>query len=181
MVAQWARGRGCEPRARQRNLPRGAVDTLERACDHATRELLGRIVGEVNDQMVFVSATKGVENETGMRVSEIVADVLGRKIRAPRFVCLSGPSFAREVAEGQPTAVVAASERDELARLIQSELSVQNFRVYTNGDLVGTELGGAVKNVMALAAGMVAGLGLYTFYYQSTQAYAPRPSVTLPR
>jgi glycerol-3-phosphate dehydrogenase (NAD(P)+) len=64
------------------------------------------------------------------------------------------------VAEGQPTAVVAASVDEKLGCLIQSELSVQNFRIYTNGDLVGTELGGAVKNVMALAAGMVAGLGL---------------------
>ena len=138
----------------------GAEVVVLAAPSHATREMLGHMAGEVDGEMVFVSATKGIENETGMRVSEIVADVLGRKIRAPRFVCLSGPSFAREVAEGQPTAVVAASEDGELSRLVQSELSVQNFRVYTNGDLVGTELGGAVKNVMAVAAGMVAGLGL---------------------
>ncbi|HEX6626083.1 MAG TPA: NAD(P)H-dependent glycerol-3-phosphate dehydrogenase [Pyrinomonadaceae bacterium] len=138
----------------------GAEVVVLAAPSHATRDLLKRIADEVSGEMVFVSATKGVENETGMRVSEIVADVLGRAIASPRFVCLSGPSFAREVAEGQPTAVVAASGDGELSRLVQTELSVQNFRVYTNGDLVGTELGGAVKNVMAVAAGMVAGLGL---------------------
>ena len=138
----------------------GAEIVILASPSHATRELLASIREAVTSEMIFVSATKGIENETGMRVSEIVADVLRREIPAPRFVCLSGPSFAREVAEGQPTAVVAASVDEKLGCLIQSELSVQNFRIYTNGDLVGTELGGAVKNVMALAAGMVAGLGL---------------------
>jgi glycerol-3-phosphate dehydrogenase (NAD(P)+) len=80
----------------------------------------------------------------------------------PRFVCLSGPSFAQEVAAGHPTAVVAASDRLEDARLVQGHLSFQNLRVYTNADVVGTEIGGSVKNVMAMAAGMVAGLGLGT-------------------
>ncbi len=138
----------------------GAEVVILASPSHATRVLLERIGGATTEEMIFVSATKGVENETGMRVSEIVADVLGRVVPALRFVCLSGPSFAQEVAAGQPTAVVAASLDERLSRLIQAELSVRNFRVYTNGDLIGTELGGAVKNVMALAAGMVAGLNL---------------------
>lgn len=139
----------------------GAGLVILAAPSHATRELLGRMRGAVEADAVLVSATKGVEVETGQRISEVVGDVLGGGA-ARRFVCLSGPSFAQEVAEGHPTAVVAASTDEELARLVQSELSAQNFRVYTNSDLVGTELGGASKNVMALAAGMVVGLGLGT-------------------
>lgn len=139
----------------------GAGLVILAAPSHATRELLGRMRDAVGESVVFVSATKGVEVETGRRISEIVADVLGSGA-ARRFVCLSGPSFAREVAEGQPTAVVAASAEEEWGRLVQSELSVQHFRIYTNSDVVGAELGGASKNVMAVAAGMVAGLGLGT-------------------
>src|SRR5213082_228310 len=131
------------------------------APSHATRGVLERLREAFEPEMVFVSATKGVEVETGMRISEVVRDVLGGEA-ASRFVCLSGPSFAREAAAGQPTAVVAASKDEGLSRRVQSALSAQNFRVYTNADVVGTELGGASKNVMALAAGMVAGLGLGT-------------------
>lgn len=129
------------------------------APSHATRAVLGLLGGRTAGGAVFVSATKGVEVETGLRISEVVADVLGPSAFSS-FVCLSGPSFAQEVAAGQPAAVVAAGADEELARLVQGALSVQNFRVYTNADVVGTELGGASKNVMALAAGMVAGLGL---------------------
>lgn len=139
----------------------GAELVILAAPSHATRELLERVRGASGAGAVFVSATKGVEVSTGKRISEVVGDVLGPSA-AGRFVCLSGPSFAREVAEGQPTAVVAASADEGLCRLVQSELSVQNFRIYTNSDVVGTELGGASKNVMALAAGMVVGLGLGT-------------------
>jgi glycerol-3-phosphate dehydrogenase (NAD(P)+) len=127
---------------------------------HAVREVLESVKPFVDEKMIFVSAAKGIENVTGMRVSQIVSDVLSPMIARPRFVCLSGPSFAREVAEGQPTAVVAASADEDLSRVVQQAMSAQNFRVYTNNDVVGTELGGAVKNVIALAAGMLAGLGL---------------------
>ena len=143
-----------------------AIDAAEfvilAAPSHATRALLTSVEPAARPQMVFVSATKGLEVDTGRRVSELVAEVLGRTIPRPRFVCLSGPSFAQEVAAGQPTAVVAASRDEELARAVQAALSVQNFRVYTNADVAGTETGGALKNVMALAAGMVSGLGLGT-------------------
>src|ERR1043166_6123833 len=141
-----------------REALRGAEAVILAAPSHATREVLTCLRAAVEPGVVFVSAAKGVEAETGKRMSEVVGEVLGEN--AARFVCLSGPSFAQEVAEGQPTAVVAASADESLARLVQSALSTQSFRVYTNPDVVGTELGGASKNVMALAAGMVAGLGL---------------------
>jgi glycerol-3-phosphate dehydrogenase (NAD(P)+) len=139
----------------------GAGLVLLAAPSHATRAVLEGMRGLFGPDAVLVSATKGVEHETGRRISEVVAEVLGEDA-ARRFACLSGPSFAREVAAGQPTAVVASSLDESLARLVQRALSAQNFRVYTNPDVVGTELGGASKNVMALAAGMVAGLGLGT-------------------
>jgi glycerol-3-phosphate dehydrogenase (NAD(P)+) len=137
---------------------RGAEAVILAAPSHATREVLGVVRGSCEPGMIFVSATKGVEVETGMRMSEVVADVLGSDAAA-RFVCLSGPSFAREAVAGQPTAVVAASETEGLSRRVQAALSAKNFRVYTNRDVVGAELGGASKNVMALAAGMADGLG----------------------
>lgn len=126
---------------------------------HVTRELLMRVLAHVKPQMVFISATKGIEIESGKRISEVVNEVVGTRFE-PRFVCLSGPSFALEVASGQPTAVVAASVNYDDSLLVQKELSFENLRIYTNADVVGTEIGGAVKNVMAVAAGMVVGLGL---------------------
>ncbi len=131
------------------------------APSHVTRELLTRMLPSLQHAMLFVSATKGIETETGKRISEVVRDVTATRFD-PRFVCLSGPSFAQEVAAGQPTAVVAASASLEDSRIVQTALSFQNLRIYTNVDVVGTEIGGSVKNVMAVAAGMVAGLGLGT-------------------
>lgn len=128
---------------------------------HATRGLLEAMLSELQPEMLFVSATKGIEIETGKRVSEVLDDVVAGNF-APRFVCLSGPSFAQEVVAGQPTAVVAASEKIDDRRAVQALLSFQNLRLYTNTDVVGTEFGGAVKNVMAIAAGMVSGLGFGT-------------------
>lgn len=126
---------------------------------HATRGLLERMTTDLSADVVIVSATKGIEIETGQRISEVAAEVLGRELAA-RFVCLSGPSFAAEVAAGQPTAVVAAGYDARATLAVQAALSFENFRVYTNGDLAGTELGGALKNIIALAAGMVSGMGL---------------------
>jgi glycerol-3-phosphate dehydrogenase (NAD(P)+) len=128
------------------------------APSHATRGLLTDMLPALQKEMIIVSATKGIEIETGKRISEVVAEVVPEAAQ-PRFVCLSGPSFAREVVERHPTAVVAASEDPEAARIVQSELSFESLRVYRNDDVIGTELGGSVKNVMAIAAGMVAGLG----------------------
>ena len=137
----------------------GAGIVVLAAPSHATRAVLEGMRGLFEPDAVFVSATKGVEVETGRRISEIVGEVLGDGA-AGRFACLSGPSFAQEVAAGEPTAVVAASNDEALARRVQAALSTPNFRVYTNQDVTGTELGGASKNVIALAAGMLSGLGL---------------------
>jgi glycerol-3-phosphate dehydrogenase (NAD(P)+) len=152
---------GVRATADAREALRGVGLVVLAAPSHATRGVLERLRGEFEPGAVVVSATKGVEVETGRRISEVVAEVLGPEA-ASRFACLSGPSFAREVAAGQPTAVVAASADEALGREVQRALSAGNFRVYTNPDVVGTELGGASKNVMAVAAGMVAGLGLGT-------------------
>jgi len=108
---------------------------------------------------IFVSATKGLEQNSHSRMSEVIAAVLGEKF-VPPVAALSGPSFALEVARGDPTAVVIACGDLQAAAEIQRELSNSTLRLYTNDDIVGVELGGAVKNVIALAAGVCAGLGL---------------------
>jgi glycerol-3-phosphate dehydrogenase (NAD(P)+) len=128
---------------------------------HATREIANQVAANLTNAVMIVSATKGIEETSGMRISEIVAEELPRNSIAG-FVALSGPSFAEEVAAGQPTAVVAASEEREPSETVQRALGYSNFRIYTNTDLIGVELGGAAKNTMALAAGMCAGVGLGT-------------------
>lgn len=128
---------------------------------HATRIVLESMTSGLPEQAILISASKGIEIESGKRISQLVAEVLGPSSVA-RFVCLSGPSFAKEVVARHPTAVVAASPNSESRAEVQSELSSESLRVYTNDDVVGTELGGSVKNVMAIAAGMVAGLGFGT-------------------
>lgn len=123
---------------------------------HSIRQLLTEMSPFLRDNAIVVSVSKGVEIETGKRISEIVKEVVG----SCAFVCLSGPSFAKEVIAGQPTAVVAASKDAMAARTVQNDLSFENLRIYTNADVVGAELGGSVKNVMAIAAGMTTGSGL---------------------
>ena len=136
----------------------GAELVILAAPSHAIRGLVATMVPALQAEMIMVSATKGIEIESGKRISQVVAEVVPEAAR-PRFVCLSGPSFAKEVVENHPTAVVAASEDHDASRLVQAELSFDNLRIYTNDDVIGAELGGSVKNVMAIAAGMVGGLG----------------------
>lgn len=126
------------------------------APSHAARQLLTEMAPELDDDAIVVSVSKGIEIETGKRISEIVKEVTGSRA----FVCLSGPSFAKEVVTGSPTAIVAASRDAAAARTVQNDLSFENLRIYTNADVIGTELGGSVKNVMAIAAGMTTGSGL---------------------
>lgn len=126
---------------------------------HTARGLYERMLPCLAPPMVFVSATKGMDTDRLMRMSEVFRSVVGTRF-APRFSALSGPSFAREVAAGSPTALVVAAEHEETARLVQRTFSTPALRLYTSLDVVGVELGGAVKNVMAIAAGVVEGLGL---------------------
>lgn len=134
----------------------GTVLVLLAAPSHAARELLTAMSPMLHQDAIVVGVSKGIEIETGKRVSEIAKEVL---TEPHPFVCLSGPSFAKEVVDGHPTAIVAASKDAAAARTVQSDLSFENLRIYTNSDIIGTELGGSVKNVMAIAAGMTAGLG----------------------
>jgi glycerol-3-phosphate dehydrogenase (NAD(P)+) len=139
------------------NTTLGAAElVLFAAPSHAARELLTTISPHLNEASIIVSVSKGIEIETGKRISEIAKEVIGT---TNRFVCLSGPSFAKEVVNGHPTAIVAASKDAAAARTVQNDLSFENLRIYTNTDVIGTEIGGSVKNVMAIAAGMAAGLG----------------------
>lgn len=113
---------------------------------------------QIPDEALVVSASKGVEISTLRRMDELLADLLS-EAQMEGFSVLSGPSFAVEVAREMPTAVAVASASEEARRRIQSLFQTRYFRVYTNPDVVGVELGGALKNVIALAAGVVAGLG----------------------
>jgi len=123
---------------------------------HAAREMLTAMSPQLHEAAIIVSVAKGIEIEGGKRISEIAKEVVAD---THPFVSLSGPSFAKEVVAGHPTAIVAASRDNAAARAVQNDLSFENLRIYTNADVVGTEVGGSVKNVMAIAAGMTAGLG----------------------
>ncbi len=126
---------------------------------HVYRQVLSHILPLLNADMWFVSATKGIENETLMRMSEVIADV-ARPRFVPCIAAISGPTFALEVARGEPTALVVASPDESLRLYLQRELSAPRFRLYTNPDLIGVEISAAVKNIIAIAAGVVEGLGL---------------------
>jgi glycerol-3-phosphate dehydrogenase (NAD(P)+) len=108
--------------------------------------------------ILVISATKGLEEGSLLRMSEVIRRVMKRESIA--IGALSGPSFAQEVARGDPTAVTIASQDSDLLRTVQQDFSDPRFRVYTNGDVVGVELGGALKNIIAIAAGICDGLGL---------------------
>ena len=133
------------------------VDVLLVATpSHATRAVLCRVATQLPADAVVVCATKGLEPESLHRMSQVAAVCLPDN----PFVTLSGPSFASEVHAGQPTAVVAASSQEAAARSAQAAFSSSTFRVYSSRDVVGAEIGGSLKNVMAIAAGILEGLGL---------------------
>jgi glycerol-3-phosphate dehydrogenase (NAD(P)+) len=113
----------------------------------------------LDPRMIFVSATKGLDHDSFQRMTEVIADVTRANFAPPRLAALSGPSFALEVARGDPTAVVIASEQPDVATTVQEAFSGPTLRLYTNDDVIGVEVGGAVKNVIAIAAGACAGLG----------------------
>ncbi len=126
------------------------------APSHVLRAVIRSAAHAVRADAVLIVATKGIERETFALMTDIVAEELpGRPV-----VALSGPSFAAEVAQRQPTAVVAASREAAAALRTQQLFSSPEFRVYTQRDVVGVELGGSIKNVMAVATGVLDGLGL---------------------
>ena len=128
---------------------------------HHCRRLFTQAAPFLKAETLIVSATKGVENDTLLRMSEVIGEVVSQKRGfQPRIGALSGPSFAKEVALGDPTAVAIASPDSELALRVQREFSDPAFRIYTNDDMAGVELGGSLKNVIAIAAGVCDGLGL---------------------
>lgn len=125
---------------------------------HVMRGVAGEMAAFLRREAAVVSASKGIENKTHLSMTGVLQDVLP-KLKPSRFAALSGPSFAAEVARGHPTLVTVAATNQQLGTLIQQVFATPFFRVYTNDDTTGTELGGAVKNVIAIAAGIVDGLG----------------------
>ena len=113
----------------------------------------------IPEGQLIVDVARGIEDKTLMTMSEIIEDELAKQKHTARVVALSGPTHAEEVARDMPTLIVAASQQEEAAKAVQKAFSTPTFRVYTNDDRRGTELGGAVKNVIALAVGIALGLG----------------------
>ncbi|PYX60388.1 MAG: glycerol-3-phosphate dehydrogenase [Acidobacteria bacterium] len=140
---------------------RGAEIVVSVMPSHHCRRLFQSMRPHLKPEMLFVSATKGIEEGSLLRMTEVITEVANANggFKA-RIGALSGPSFAKEVARGDPTAITFASQDEELARRVQSEFSDPSFRVYTNKDVIGVELGGALKNIIAIAAGVCDGLGL---------------------
>lgn len=134
----------------------GADIVLSVMPSHVVREVYEEMVPWLTPTMRLVSATKGLESISLLRMSQVIRDVVGDSYR---IAVLSGPSFAKEVAGGKPTAVVAASEDASAAAEIQNAFSGPTFRVYASGDPAGVEIGGALKNVIAIGAGICDGLG----------------------
>ncbi|MGA2724814.1 MAG: NAD(P)H-dependent glycerol-3-phosphate dehydrogenase [Bryobacteraceae bacterium] len=126
---------------------------------HLVRGLYQQMLPFLHESMVFVSATKGLENGTLLRMSEVIQEVL-RERMAARVAVISGPTFALEVARFEPTALVVASTDGSLPETVQAAFSGPTFRLYANSDPICVEVGGSVKNVVAIGAGVLHGMGL---------------------
>lgn len=138
---------------------RGAAWLIFAVPSHAARSVLQQLSSLLASPIPLLSATKGIEEETLKLMTQVMQDTLLPSFHHSTAV-LSGPSFAAEVCHGHPTAVTLAGEDPELVRLLQGWLMTPAFRIYGGTDLIGVQLGGALKNVMAIAAGVVDGLGL---------------------
>lgn len=139
----------------------GAEIVLSVMPSHHARRVWTQMKPLLRPEMLLVSATKGIENDTLQRMTQVITDVLtnGEGSFQPQLCALSGPTFAREVAKGFPTTISVASTDGALSTKVQEIFSDANFRLYRNDDVIGVELGGAVKNVIAIAAGVVDGIG----------------------
>ena len=136
---------------------RGRALVVSAVPSHVAREVAERAAAHLDPSALVVSATKGIENQTLCRMSEVLGQALG--VVPARIGVLSGPSFAREVSERRPTAVTLAGSSDGAAQASREWLVRPYLRVYPSTDVVGVELGGALKNVIAVAAGVAEGLG----------------------
>ncbi len=125
---------------------------------HTVRKLLSNLKGKYLKDAIFVNLTKGIEENSLKRMSELIAEVL--ECSEDKIVSLYGPSHAEEVSRGVPTAIVAASKNIHTAKLIQDNFCSTNLRVYSNSDIIGVELGGSIKNIIAIASGILDGMGL---------------------
>lgn len=134
------------------------------------RPVVSQALPHIAPGTLLVSASKGIENDSLLPMSEVLAQLLPQELAA-NLAFLSGPTFAREVAQGMPTAVVVAAASAAVASRVQQVFNTEAFRVYTNDDVLGVELGGALKNVIALAAGVSDGLG---FGYNTRAALITR-------
>lgn len=121
----------------------------------STRQVLSQLVGKISDRTLLINVSKGLERGTNKRISEICAEIFPKN----PFAVLSGPSHAEEVAVRMPTTIVSASEDIKKAQAVQDLFSNQYLRVYTNPDVLGVELGGALKNIIAFGVGVIDGLG----------------------
>jgi Glycerol-3-phosphate dehydrogenase len=137
----------------------GAELILLAVPSHFLRATAAALAPAMPWNIPVVTVAKGIENGTLLTMSEVLEDVLPVE-RHPYIAIVSGPSFAREVAMGQPTSVTVAARWDRIARIVQTTFSSDTFRVYTSYDLIGVQYGGALKNVIAIAAGAAEGLGL---------------------
>ncbi|MDD2706623.1 MAG: NAD(P)-dependent glycerol-3-phosphate dehydrogenase [Verrucomicrobiae bacterium] len=155
-VALWGPPFAGKPSPSLPDALSGAEMVILAVPSHVMREVCADAKPHFPADAMLVSVAKGIELDTDCRMSEIIEAVSGRK----EVAVLSGPSFASEVLKGLPTAVVCASALEKVARKVQETLSGEDFRIYTSHDVVGVEFGGALKNVMAIAAGACAGLGL---------------------
>ena len=142
-----------------RNVATGAGIVILAVPSPFYRAVATQLLPLVSKDTAFVSATKGIENDTLRRMSEILEEIAAPAFAA-QVAVLSGPTFAPEVSRGEPAALVIASPDDALRVRLQTELSTPRFRLYTNSDRTGVELCGAVKNTIAIAAGVADGLGL---------------------
>lgn len=140
-------------------VARGAEVVVLVCPSHVMRSMLSGLAGHLNSGVVVVNASKGLESGTLLRMSQVEQDVLPAGL-GYRHATLSGPSFALEVAREQPTVVTVAGEHGETTGMVQELFSTSYLRVYTHDDIIGVELGGALKNVIAIATGMIDGLGL---------------------
>lgn len=158
-----------------------ATNSLQEACtgrdmivtvtpSHVVRRVMTQAAPFIADATPIVSATKGIENDSLMTVSEVLEEVLPIRLH-PYLAYLSGPSFAKEVGQRVPTAVVVASYSEKLSKIVQQAFSHTFFRVYRSSDVVGVEIGGSLKNVLAIAAGIGDGMG---FGYNARAAIITR-------